>query len=338
MSYGKIQIGYCMQFSEMIFAAFSSAVLLLLIFEDVIVNSTQIAYLYGLGAVLLWSTVAAAFKVALDYFTPLQLVLVAVLTSIATLSIILLMQGKLNLVSRQFLQRPTFYLISGMLNPFLYYYVLFAAYDLLPAQQALSLNYTWAILLPILSVPFLGHSLSKTDMIAAMIAYVGVFIIATGGNFTTMSFESPIGILLALLSTVLWCLYWIFNTKDNGNAIVSLLLSFTLGLPFIVITLLLTDKLPALTAEALFAGMYVGLFEMGVTFVLWLIALKKTDKAANMSTMVFLTPVLSVGFITWILKENIAAATYLGLGFILSALALQKLLPRFVCRPGSQLT
>ena len=301
-------------------------------------NSTQIAYLYGLSAVFLWSTVAVAFKVALGYFTPLQLVLVAVLTSVVALSIILLMQGKLNLVSRQFLQRPTFYLISGMLNPFLYYYVLFAAYDLLPAQQAQSLNYTWAILLPLLSVPFLGHSLSKIDIIAAIIAYVGVFIIATGGNITTMNFDSPVGILLALLSTVLWCLYWIFNTKDNGNAIVSLLLSFTLGLPFIVITLLLTDTLPSLSTKGLLAGMYVGLFEMGVTFALWLMALKNTNKAANMSTMAFLTPVLSICFISWILKENIATATYLGLGFILMALALQKLLPHVMCKFESQLT
>ncbi|QIR15324.1 DMT family transporter [Shewanella aestuarii] len=291
-------------------------------------TQTKLAYLYGLGAIFLWSTVATAFKVALGFFSPLQLVLVAVLTSIVTLGLILVIQGKLTLIGRQFITRPWFYLLTGLLNPFLYYYVLFAAYDLLPAQQALSLNYTWAILLPILSVPLLGHKLSKADLIAAVIAYFGVFVIATGGKLTDFSFESPLGIGLALCSTLLWCLYWLINTKDKGDAIVSLLLSFLLGLPFIIITLLLTDSLPTLTLKGLLAGMYVGLFEMGITFVLWLMALKKTDKAANISTLVFLTPVMSVGFITWILGEQISLATYTGLGLILTGLALQKVLPK----------
>ncbi|MCL1141307.1 DMT family transporter [Shewanella gaetbuli] len=291
-------------------------------------KSNQLAYIYGLGAVLLWSTVATAFKVALGFFSPLQLVFVAVVTSIIALSGILIYQGKLNLLRRQFLSRPQFYLMSGILNPFLYYYVLFAAYDLLPAQQALSLNYTWAILLPILSVPLLGHKLTKTDIVAAVIAYLGVFIIATGGNITNMSFDSPLGITLGLFSTVLWCLYWIINTKDTGNPIVSLLLSFIIGLPLVVITLLFTDSLPSLNLNGLLAGMYVGLFEMGITFVLWLMALKHTDKAANMSTMVFLTPVLSVGFISWILQEDIQNSTYIGLCFILCGLAIQKLMPK----------
>ena len=93
------------------------------------VKQTQIAYEYGLGAALLWSTVATAFKVALGFFSPLQLVLVAVLTSIFALLVILGLQQKLTLLARQLRQRPYFYLLTGILNPFAYYYVLFQAYD-----------------------------------------------------------------------------------------------------------------------------------------------------------------------------------------------------------------
>lgn len=285
------------------------------------------AYVYGIGAVCLWSTVATAFKLALAHFTPLQLVLVAVVTSIFALGIILVVQRKLSLITAQFIARPYFYLQTGLINPFLYYLVLFKAYDLLPAQQALSLNYTWAILLPLLSVPMLAQKLRKSDMIAAIVAYFGVFVIATNGNLTGFSFESGTGVILALTSTLLWSLYWIINTKDKGDPVVSLLLSFLVGLPFILGTLLFTQELPSWNLQAFAAGIYVGLFEMGVTFVLWLIALKKADRTASISTMAFMSPVMSIGFIAWILQEEIARSTYVGLGLIIMALALQQLLP-----------
>ncbi|MGI2215841.1 DMT family transporter [Shewanella baltica] len=295
-------------------------------------KSSNLAYVYGMAAVFLWSTVATAFKIALSYYTPLQLVFVAVLTSIIALGGILAWQKKLSLLKQQFLRRPAFYLVTGLINPFLYYVVLFKAYSLLPAQQALSLNYTWAVLLPLLAAPLLKQHLRKSDIAAALIAYTGVFVIASGGDISGFSFDSPLGIGLALTSTLLWCLYWIVNTKDQGDPVVSLLLSFLIGLPFIAVTLVLTDTLPSFSLKAIFAGMYVGLFEMGITFVLWLMALKTATRTANISTMVFLSPVMSIGFIAWILQETIAMATYLGLAFILSGMMLQQLWPRFTER------
>ena len=251
---------------------------------------------------------------------------VAVITSSVCLGLILAWQEKLKLLKQQFCARPWFYLQTGLLNPFLYYLVLFKAYDLLPAQQALSLNYTWAVLLPLLAAPMLQQKLQGSDMLAAVTGYFGVLVIATGGNLLSMDFANPFGILLALSSTLLWCLYWIINTKDKGDAIVSLMLSFLVSLPLITITLLTTESLPSLHWQALGAGVYVGLFEMGVTFVLWLMALRTTERAASITNLVFLTPLLSMVFIALILKETITLATLVGMGLILSALLIQKVL------------
>ncbi|MBO2678314.1 DMT family transporter [Shewanella algae] len=289
-------------------------------------KKSQLALIYGMAAVFLWSTVATAFKIALGFFSPLQLVFVAVITSSVCLGLILAWQGKLKLLKQQFCARPWFYLQTGLLNPFLYYLVLFKAYDLLPAQQALSLNYTWAVLLPLLAAPMLQQKLQGSDMLAAVTGYFGVLVIATGGNLLSMDFANPFGILLALSSTLLWCLYWIINTKDKGDAIVSLMLSFLVSLPLITITLLTTESLPSLHWQALGSGVYVGLFEMGVTFVLWLMALRTTERAASITNLVFLTPLLSMVFIALILKETITLATLVGMGLILSALLIQKVL------------
>src|SRR5699024_6870039 len=131
------------------------------------------AYLYGLGAVACWSTVATAFKLSLGYFSPAQLLLVATATSSLLLLGILAWQGKLPLLANSLKAHPGYYLLLVLINPTLYYLVLFEAYDRLPAQQAQTLNYTWAITLTLLAVPFLGQTIRKQDWIAILLGYLG---------------------------------------------------------------------------------------------------------------------------------------------------------------------
>ena len=56
------------------------------------------AFAFGITTVLLWSTVASAFKLSLRYLEPVQLLLYATATSVVTLFLILLLQGKLGLL------------------------------------------------------------------------------------------------------------------------------------------------------------------------------------------------------------------------------------------------
>ena len=69
-----------------------------------------------------------------------------------TLFLVLVAQKRLYLLRRYSGAALVRAAALGFLNPFLYYVVLFKAYDLLPAQEAQPLNYTWAITLAILFV------------------------------------------------------------------------------------------------------------------------------------------------------------------------------------------
>ena len=142
------------------------------------------AYLFALSAVLLWSTVATAFKISLRYLDVFQLLLVASVTATLCLLLVVLVTGRLPLLSstgkRDYLRLACL----GVLNPFCYYLVLFRAYDLLPAQVAQALNYTWAITLMLLSVPILKHRITRFDCIATVTCYAGVVVICfSGGQF-----------------------------------------------------------------------------------------------------------------------------------------------------------
>lgn len=276
------------------------------------------AYMYGVATVLIWSTVATAFKIALRSLEPVQLLLIADAVSVVTLLGILTVKGKLGLLRSLSATDWLRNCALGALNPFLYYLVLFKAYSLLPAQVAQPLNYTWAVTLSILSVPLLGQKLSRRDLAAICISYLGVVALSAQGGLDGIALGDPLGILLALGSTIIWALYWIGNTRNSTDPILALLVNFAAALPLILAATLVTSGLPAWDSPGLAAAAYVGVFEMGISFVLWLKAMRLTDSTARIGNLIFLSPFLSLALINLILGERIHATTYLGLAFILA--------------------
>ena len=57
---------------------------------------------------------------------------------------------------------------------------------------------------------------------------------------------------------------------------------------------------------------------MGVSFVLWLMAMRLTESTARIGNLIFLSPFLSLALIHVILGETIHATTFLGLALILA--------------------
>jgi len=285
-------------------------------------NQTR-AVLLALTAVCFWSTVAVAFKLTLRHLEVIELLLFSTLFSTLVLAIILIVQSKFTEAFRCTFREYCLSAGLGFLNPFLYYLTLFKAYDLLPAQQAQSINYTWAIMLALLSVPLLKQKITARQIIALIGGYFGVLVIATKGALFQMEFTDPYGVFLAFLSTVIWALYWIFNTGDRRDPVVGLFVNFTFSLPFILFYYVWFGAPRAIPIEGVLGAAYVGVFEMGICFVIWLMALKLTSSAAQISTLIFLSPFLSLLFISHFLDEKIEYATVFGLVLIVASIIFQ---------------
>ena len=282
------------------------------------------AYLYGLAAVLLWSTVASAFKLSLRYLDYAQLLLYACAVSTLVLGAIVVAQKKANLVfaggRRAWLRSLGF----GLINPLVYYLVLFSAYERLPAQEAQPLNYTWALTLTLLSIPLLKQRPSRADLLAGLVCYSGVFVISTRGDVFGLHFSDPVGVVLALGSTVLWSLYWIFNTRDQRDPVVRLFLNFALALPFVFLYCLVESRPWPVSAAGLWGAAYIGVFEMGVAFVLWQQALRYSKNAAQVGNLIFVSPFFSLVFIYFFVGEEILWSTLVGLVLVVAGLLLQQ--------------
>ncbi len=288
-------------------------------------NQQRQAIIYGLGAVLLWSTVAAAFKLSLQHFSPIELLLYSGFVSTVLLGAILLYQEKFHLAFQCSRREYLLSILLGLLSPFLYYLILFKAYDLLPAQQAQPLNYTWAITLSLLAVPLLKQKIGWQQWLALLVSYCGVIIISTEGKPFSLQFTDPLGVALALISTIVWALYWIFNARDSRDPVVGLFVNFLCSFPFVLGYYLLTTEWRIPPLSGLLGAAYVGCIEMGVCFILWLMAMKLTDSTARISNLIFLSPFLSLIFIHFLLGEEILTATFIGLFLIVAGLFCQRI-------------
>ena len=292
-------------------------------------NLNRRATMLALAAVLCWSTVASAFKLSLQYLTPLQLVSIASLVSTVFMFGAIAWQGRRTEIRASWRRNYRWYIALGFCNPFLYYLTLFHAYELLPAQQAQPLNYTWGVLLALLSVPLLKQKLRRQDLVAGVVCYSGVLVIATGGNLLGLQFDQPWGVVLALLSTLIWSCYWLLNTRIGGSAAVNLFLTFCCGLPWLAAALLWQGwgqgdswQWPPLAGWV--GALYVGLFEMGIAFLLWQAAMMSCDNTARISNFIYLSPPLSLLLIALLVGEKIQMATIAGLAMILLGVAIQQ--------------
>lgn len=285
-------------------------------------TSNKKAIGFALVAVFFWSTVATAFKLALAEQSLYQLLFVANVVTLIILVPILVFQHNIKAALLSWKSHWRLSLMMGLINPFAYYLILFRAYELLPAQVAQPINYTWAIVLSVLAVPILGHKFTRRDGISMAVAYMGVVVISIGGYGENQP-VTFIGIGLALFSTVLWAVYWLLNTKDKRDPIVALFQNFLFAVPFTFCLFMWQASERVWTVSSIASGVYVGLFEMGISFVFWLLALKYTSRASVVGNLIFISPFVSLIFISQILGETIVPMTGIGLLLIVFALVYQ---------------
>lgn len=286
-------------------------------------NNQKKAFTYAFAATGFWSTVASVFKITLRFMAPEQMLLYSSIFSLIILSIVLHLQGKWNLLLSSDKNEIIRSAILGFLNPFLYYIILFRAYSLLMAQEAMTLNYIWPVMLMLLSVPLLHEKPGVVSIFAALISFSGVAVIATKGNLNGLHFSNPAGVFLALSSSIVWAFSWISGMRDKRDETVRLFMNFVFGTAYIVLYNIITGSLFMPSIPGLAGCMYIGFFEMGITFIAWSLALRFAENTASVSNLVFLTPFVSLLFISVITGEHISLSTFSGLLLIITGIMMQ---------------
>ena len=241
------------------------------------------SYLYALGAIGLWATLAT-LSVSVAHVPPFLLTGLALCAG----SLIALPLSRFDL--RQWrLPLPT--LALGVYGLFGYHFLFFIALRYAPAVQANLVNYLWPLLIVVLAPVLLrGVQFQWRHVLAALVGFAGAAIAIAGGRELQGGFAW--GYLPAAGSAFIWASYSLltqrvphFPTAAIGSfALVSGLLSLLCH------ALLEAPMSLSLHDGLLIAGL--GLGPLGAAFFLWDAAFKRGE-ARRIGLLSFLTPLLS---------------------------------------------
>jgi drug/metabolite transporter (DMT)-like permease len=282
------------------------------------------AYSLALISIVFWSTMGTAFKLTLNYLNPGMLLLIATFTAFIFLGTVIFIKGKLVILKKITLKQIFNSALMGLFNPFLYYLVLFEAYNRIPAQEGVALNYIWPVILVIFSILFLKQHITLLSILAILISFFGTVVIAMHGNFTEFRFSNTTGVLLAIGSAFFWASFWIINMKDPREAIVKMFVNFAFGAVYILTWNIFRHNIIIPPIHGLIGAVYIGIFEMGLTFVLWLTALNLSTHTARVSNLVFISPFISLILVSLFVGEKILLSTVIGLAIIVSGIVIQQ--------------
>ena len=291
-------------------------------------KSSGKAHLFAILAVLCWSTSPTAFKLGLRFQDSYQLLTGASITSFLVLGLILLPGRRFMNLSGFSLRDFGFSALMGLLNPLAYYLILFKAYSFLPAQVAQPLNMIWPIVLVLISIPLLRQKIGWKSIGAMILSFSGVVLVSIQGGTAGKVPQNRLGIFLALSTSLIWAVYWIYNARDKKDPVVRLFLNFLFGSVYLVLGGLFRGELFASTVEAWYTVLYIGIFEMGVTFVLWITAMQYAPTTDRISNLVYMAPFLNLVWVRLVLREEIFLTTVYGIILLVAGILIQNMIRR----------
>ena len=190
---------------------------------------------------------------------------------------------------------------------------------------AITIVFVWPLPLALLAGPLLKQRIKRRDIVAVLISFFGVLVISTRGRIADFRITDPLGVALATGSSLPWALFWIYNMKDKRDPAVRMFLNFAFASVYALVLLVISGEMERPGVNVLLGVTYVGLVEMGITFLIWLKALKLSRTAAHVTNLIYLVPFLSLIVIYLVLGERILPATIVGAVFIVGGIAFQKL-------------
>jgi drug/metabolite transporter (DMT)-like permease len=282
------------------------------------------AYVYAALSVFLWGTIPTAFKIALSGLSIVTMLGITSLVSTVVLLLIVIFTGKLKLLKEMTRGEVLWSALLGLINPVGYYLILLTAYSRLPGQVAQPINMIWPIILVFFSIALLHQRIPARSIVALLVSLAGVYIIASQGAPLKPGRSDTAGVLLALVSGVLWALYFVLNVRDKRDEAVKLFTNFLFGSTYLVILMAFSGSFSQdFSRGATAAAVYCGIFEMGITFWLWLKALKLAETTDRVSNLVYFAPFISMILLHFIIDEPVYYTTPAGLLLIIGSVIFQ---------------
>lgn len=282
-------------------------------------------YVYIIVTILLWATSGICTKLLGENLTSMQILSASVFFASLSLIGISIFQKKSKIIKSYKFKDYLKFIIYGFIGIFLYTYLFNSAVLLLPVQEAFVINYLWPIMVMVFSVLILKDRFNIYKLIALLISFLGVIIIATKGDIFSMKFDNMQGVLMDVIGAICGGLFFVLIKKSNYENTTSMMFYYVFS--FLISAIYLKFNFPVISMKELLLLIWLGAFTKGIAYITWGLAIKSED-SAKLANFAFITPVISTIFSVLLLKEKLYLYFVIGLILILSGVLFQSLMKK----------
>ena len=281
-----------------------------------------ISYIYLALCILIRAMLPVVSKKMLVELDNVQILFYSTILSSFVMALILLFEKKITVFKKYSINDYLIMCFLGIFGAYLFYILLYQAFALTTAQEGFILNFTWPIMIVVLSFLILKETITLRKIIAILISFLGVVVIVTKGNLFSLKFTSLSGDILALGAAFSFAIFSVLGKRYIFDKTISMFIFSLSGLVFATLTLFIlsTFKIPSMTVLPWL--IYNGVFINGLSFLFWLKSVEHGD-INLLSNIAYVTPFISLIYILIFLKEEILLSSVIGLIIIISGIFVQ---------------
>jgi drug/metabolite transporter (DMT)-like permease len=280
-------------------------------------NRKKALLLTGLAG-FLWGTSFPAIKIGLQYMDAYTFAFLRFLVAALIMLSVLLLTKNFNFN----FNKKRLILFLGVANGLAYLLQYIGMVFTTASKSSLFINLS-AVWVALLSPMVLKEHLGGKKIAGVMVSLLGVLLMTTNLNFSSLSQGAIMGDLIVIGAGVIWAFFMVYNkplVKESKNIVQSIawLLFFTL-LPLLLPASLSAGAFSSLPFDAWLAVFYTAIFCWVIPYYLWLKGLKHISPVT--SSVVLLTEVIvAVAIATLALGEVLTVVSGIGAIFIIIAI------------------
>ena len=269
-----------------------------------------------LVCVALWGLIPVVAKLGQTSLDNHQFLFWSSLVSFAVLSLSAFLNGAHRELKIIPLKRLSYFALLGLLGTYLYYLFLYLGYAEAVGMEVLVVQYSWPVLIVLLSLMILRERLSVHGIVAIVLGFGGVTIALTQGQLSQIRVSNPEVILLVAAGAFCFALFSVLSKKiqEQPTLVVSVYF-FAASLASLASMFYFSDFVIPQRADWL-PILLNGVLVNGFSYLLWLQALK-TSNASYLAPFTYLAPILSAIYLIIFFDEKVTIYYLLGLACVI---------------------
>ncbi len=270
-----------------------------------------------IACVALWGLIPVVARLGQSSLDNHQFLFWSSAVSFAVLLAVTAIAGRLGAVARWRGRDIGVLALLGMLGTYLYYLFLYLGYARARGMEVLVVQYTWPLIIVVLSTFLLGERISGRKLAAVAAGFAGVMLVLTRGKFDGIHLDNPGVIALVGAGAACFALFSVLGKRVRYEPFTATTMYFLTAMVAAFCSMLYFSGFALPSGREWFAVLLNGALVNGLSYVFWFAALGAAE-ASFVAPFTYLAPVLSALYLVLLFDEPFLPVYAVGLALVIA--------------------